>query len=138
MRDYFQLQYAMMNRGLRSIGMHPLIAYVLGLGSFVLISEFVFNRTSFAPYVLVLIAWSIMLSKSERSRTEFLIIAFGQKKIEGNKVDRKWIIEHSFFADAAISCSVFNSSSFACWKFFVSSVSFQFFFYLYNAYSFLS
>lgn len=80
MRDYFQLQYRMMNRGLRAIGLHPFVAYVLGLGLFVGISEFMFNRTSFAPYVLVLIAWSILLSKSERGRTEFLIIAFGQKK----------------------------------------------------------
>lgn len=48
MIDYFYLQYLMNNRKLKEAGMHPLLRYLLGIVAFILLSEYLFQKTAFA------------------------------------------------------------------------------------------
>lgn len=80
MKDYFLLQYIMTNRKIKEAGINPFIGYVLGLSAFVLVSEFVFQMTEFAKYLVLLTAFSFLFKLSEKSRADFLLAAFGDAK----------------------------------------------------------
>ena len=55
MKDYFLLQYIMINRAIKEAGIHPLLAYIVGSIAFVVISEIIFLKTIFAEYLIVFI-----------------------------------------------------------------------------------
>ncbi len=80
MKEYFLLQYKMTNRKLSEAGLNPAIGYLLGVAGFILISEYAFQKTGFAKYVVLLIALSVLFKMSEINRTEFLKIVFGDIK----------------------------------------------------------
>jgi hypothetical protein len=80
MTEYFYLQFRMTNRKLIALGLHPFIGYLLGFAGFVLISEYLFVKTDFARYLLVLAALGLLLGVAEKNRIEFLKIVFGDKK----------------------------------------------------------
>ena len=80
MKEYFLLQYKMSNRKLVELGINPLLAYVLGVAGFILISEYLYLKTEFANYAIILTALSILAKTSEISRTGFLLMVFGDKK----------------------------------------------------------
>jgi hypothetical protein len=79
MKEYFHLQYLRTNRTLRDAGLHPLLAYMVGLVAFVLISEYVFQKTEFAKYLVVLTCLSLLIKGSEKRRTDFLRSVFGDR-----------------------------------------------------------
>lgn len=70
----------MINRKLSESGINPLAAYVLGLAGFVLIAEYLFYKTEFAKYIVVLATFTLLLKASEINRSEFLMLVFGNKK----------------------------------------------------------
>jgi hypothetical protein len=80
MTEYFSLQFRMTNRKLIALGLHPFIGYLLGFTGFVLISEYLYVKTDFASYLLVLAALGLLLAVAEKNRIEFLKIVFGDKK----------------------------------------------------------
>lgn len=80
MKIYLQLQYRMTCRRLREAGMHPALGCMLGLTGFVLFSGYMFKRTKFAGVLLLMLAFSLLLKLSERSRNDFLLSAFGDRK----------------------------------------------------------
>jgi hypothetical protein len=80
MKEYFLLQFKMTNRKLNEMGIHPFVGYVLGIAGFILISEYLYLKTEFAKYAIVLTALSLLAKTSEINRTGFLLMVFGNKK----------------------------------------------------------
>jgi TRAP-type mannitol/chloroaromatic compound transport system permease small subunit len=80
MKDYFYLQYQMTQRRLLDAGIHPLIGYLLSLVAFVLVSVYIFHKSEFAKYLVVLICISLQLKLSEKNRADFLLTTFGEQK----------------------------------------------------------
>ena len=79
MKDYFKLQLIMANRKIEEAGMSPLLGYLLGGIAFVLLSEYIFHKTDFAKYLVVLACLSLQLKLSEKNKTDFLLSTFGDQ-----------------------------------------------------------
>lgn len=79
MKDYFVLQFVMTNRKIKEAGLNPLLGYVLGFTAFVLLSEYIFYKTEFAKYLIILTCLSLQFKLSERNRTDFFLSIFGVK-----------------------------------------------------------
>jgi hypothetical protein len=79
MKDYFNLQYVMTNRKIKETGLNPLLGYLLALTAFVLLSEYIFHKTEFAKYLVILACLSLEFKLSEKNRTDFLLSTFGDK-----------------------------------------------------------
>ncbi len=80
MKVYFLLQYTLTNRKLRDLGINPIIGYLLGAIGFVVVSEYIFYRTEFATYIVMLVAFGFLANASEARRSDFLKIVFGAQK----------------------------------------------------------
>jgi hypothetical protein len=79
MKEYFRLQFVMLNRRLADAGISPLLGYLLGFAAFVLLAEYSFHKTAYAKYLLVLLCVGQQFRLSEKNRTEFLRSTFGDK-----------------------------------------------------------
>jgi hypothetical protein len=77
MNDYFELQFVLTNRKIKEAGLNPLLGYVLGLTAFVLLSEYIFQKTEFAKYLVILTCLSLQFKLSQENRTDFLLSTFG-------------------------------------------------------------
>lgn len=69
----------MTNRKMKEAGINPVLGYLLGLAAFLLLSEFIFHKTEFAKYLVILTCLSLQFKLSERNRTDFLLSTFGDK-----------------------------------------------------------
>ena len=72
MKEYFLLQFKMLNRKMIDFGLPLLIGYGLLPFVFVLLSNYLFEKTEFANYAYGLFALSFVLKLSEPKRTDFL------------------------------------------------------------------
>ena len=72
MKEYFLLQFKMLNRKMIDFGLPLLIGYALLLFVFVLLSNYLFGKTEFAVYAYGLIAFSFISKLSEPRRNDFL------------------------------------------------------------------
>ena len=72
MKQYFYLQYKMINRSFVAFGVPIILGYTLPFLSFVYFSEYLFSKTDFAPYILLLLAITIVAKLSGKDRNEFL------------------------------------------------------------------
>ena len=79
MKDYFELQLVMTNRKIKETGVNPFIGYLLGLIAFILLSEYIFHKTEFAKYLVILVCLSFQFRLSEKRRVDFLLSTFGDK-----------------------------------------------------------
>jgi len=79
MRDYFELQLVMTNRKIKEAGVNPALDYFLGLIAFVFLLEFLFYKTEFAKYLVILACLSFQFRLSEKDRTDFFLSTFGEK-----------------------------------------------------------
>ena len=96
MKDYFLLQYKMINRKLKEAGINPVIGYSLGLTGFILISEYVFQNTDFAKYLVLLASFSFLFKLSEKNRADFLLTTFGDSKTKRIRVAENLMISLPF------------------------------------------
>ena len=78
-REYFNLQYRLINRRLQDNGLNPGVGYILFAAVFVCFSLLLFNRTTYAEYLYVFAALFFMLNLSEQRRNDFLKICFTVK-----------------------------------------------------------
>ncbi|HTN45311.1 MAG TPA: hypothetical protein VL098_03120 [Flavipsychrobacter sp.] len=78
MKAYFRLQLKIMNRRLSDFGVHPALGYLILSVLFVILSELVFRRTVFAPYLYVLVGSAISTGLGESKRNDFLKLIFHQ------------------------------------------------------------
>jgi len=80
MKDYFQLQYKILNRQMNELGVHPILAYPLGVILFLLGSLFLFEKTELAVYIYPFIAISFLSPLGESNRNDFLKSCFSKNK----------------------------------------------------------
>lgn len=80
MREYLHLQYVMAKRKVEDAGVHPLLGFLLGTVVFGLVSEVAYQKTSFAPYLLILLCIGLLLRLNERGRIDFLRILYGDRR----------------------------------------------------------
>ncbi|MDR2927374.1 MAG: ABC transporter permease [Cytophagaceae bacterium] len=72
----------MANRKLLSFGIHPAIGYFLLLLLYVLLSELLFYKKTFAPYIYIIIALFFIPKLSDMRRNDFLKINFGGRYLK--------------------------------------------------------
>lgn len=84
MKQYFILQFKMINRQLIEWGIVPLIGYVVGLFVFIIISLKLFENTQYAEYIFIVLAISLVIKLNEISRNDFLKICYS--KVEYIKI----------------------------------------------------
>ncbi len=80
MKEYFRLQFKMLNRRMIDFGLPLLIGYSLIPFVFILLSNYLFGNTEFAIYVYGLIAISFVSKLSEPKRNDFLKSIFNKDK----------------------------------------------------------
>lgn len=128
MKEYFLLQFKMTNRKLSDSGINPTIAYFIGIVAFIFLSEYLFQKTEFAKYFVLLTALSFLFKGSEKNRTEFILMSYGSFKkniirgVENLLISAPFIlllIYHNSIIEAALllltglflATTSFNSSS---------------------------
>ncbi len=79
MKHYFTLQQRRLERHLSEIGLHPIIGYVLGIVTFLLLSLFLFYKTVWAEYIYAFIALTFIFRFSATPRNDFLKLCFPGK-----------------------------------------------------------
>ena len=80
MQEYLKLQTKMLHRQMNEFGVHPILAYPLGIILFVLFSLFLFFKIEFAAYIYPFLAISFMAPLSESNRNDFLKTCFSKKQ----------------------------------------------------------
>lgn len=125
MKDYFLLQFKMTNRKLKEVGINPLLAYVLGIFAFVLISEFTFQKTTFAKYILPLVSVSFLFKLSEKNRTDFLRITFGEKRKNKIRVIENFMVCFPFLTFLIFKNAFFEAAFLFILTFIYAVLSFQ-------------
>lgn len=70
----------MTTRWLKDAGLNPVIAYGLLTAGFIGLSFYLFHKTEFAPYLYLLLAWTVIGKLSDTRRSEFLLSCFGDRK----------------------------------------------------------
>ena len=96
MKEYFNLQLVMTNRKIKEAGIIPALGYLLGLLVFVLVSEYIFHKTEFAKYLLILACFSFQFKLTEKGRMDFLLSTFGDKSKNKIRLLENLIISFPF------------------------------------------
>jgi hypothetical protein len=78
MKEYFILQFKMLNRQLTEWGIEPVIGYVVGLFAFIGISMKLFENTHFAEYIYIVLALSLVIKLNEIHRNDFLKLCYSK------------------------------------------------------------
>ena len=81
MKEYFFLQYRLINRNLRDFGLNPIVGYILITLVFIGFSLFLFYKTIYADYILVFCSLSLTSRLSEIKRNDFLKLCFGRRTV---------------------------------------------------------
>ena len=81
MKEYFFLQYRLINRNLRDFGLTPVVGYILIILVFIVFSLFLFYKTIYADYILVFCSLSLTSRLSEVKRNDFLKLCFGKRTV---------------------------------------------------------
>lgn len=69
----------MMNRSLRDFGLNPVIGYLLSVVGFAGLSVYLFDKTTLAEYLYILVAISFIYALSQTRRNDFLKLCFSIK-----------------------------------------------------------
>lgn len=80
MKEYFKLQFRLVNRKLLEIGIHPVIACFLVISIFILLATYLFAKTEFAPYIFIFISLSFTAKLSDNKRNDFLKTIFKERE----------------------------------------------------------
>jgi hypothetical protein len=75
-KEYFEIQYKMINRTFKDAGINPMIASSLITLLFVGMSVYLFYKTEYATYIYLILALTLISKLSDMKRTEFLKICF--------------------------------------------------------------
>ena len=78
MKEYFILQFKMLNRQLTEWGIEPVIGYVVGLFAFIGISLKLFEKTQYAEYIYIVLALSLVIKLNEINRNDFLKLCYSK------------------------------------------------------------
>jgi len=103
MKDYFLLQFTLITRSIKDLGINPFIGSLIYLAGFVGISSFLFYKTAFAGYAYILISLALTAKLSESNRINFLKLCF-----KDNDLKRIRIIENSIVSLPFLIVLVYN------------------------------
>ncbi|MDR2907100.1 MAG: hypothetical protein LBU91_03820 [Bacteroidales bacterium] len=78
LKEYFSLQYAILNRKISDFGLHPIIGYFLSIAVFISLSIYLLGEKN-AAYLYVFIALVFTSRLSKIDRNDFLKICFEKK-----------------------------------------------------------
>jgi hypothetical protein len=109
MKDYFVLQFVLLNRKFKENGIHPLLAYLTGLAAFVLIPAYLFQKTEFAKYLLLLICLGFLFRLSGQNRSDFLRVTFGDRKSRMIRVAENLAVAIPFMAFLIFKQDIFEA-----------------------------
>lgn len=93
MKEYFTLQFKMLNRQLTEWGIEPIIGYIVGVFAFIGLSIKLFEETQYGEYIYIVLPLSLVIKMSEVNRNEFLKLCY--PKIEFIKLR---LIENLIFS----------------------------------------
>ena len=80
LKHYLSLQFKLLNRNIRDFGMNPLLAYVLIFGLIAGLGTFVFPKMpNYAPYIIIGVCVLLQMRLSQKQRSDFLHIVYGNK-----------------------------------------------------------
>jgi hypothetical protein len=79
MKEYFKLQFRLLNRKMIDFGLPLLIGYTLIPFIFILMSNYLFSKTEFASYLYGFIAIGFVSKLSDAKRNDFLKSIFNKK-----------------------------------------------------------
>ena len=79
MKEYFLLQYKLVNRRIKDFVPYPIIGYILLVALFVILSSYLFYKTQFAAYLLIFCSFSFTAKLSGTKRNDFLRACFGKR-----------------------------------------------------------
>ncbi len=115
MKDYFLLQYNLVNRQLHAAGINPALGYIGSIGGSVFLFDLAFQKTEFAKYLILLVTLSFISKLSEKKRTEFLSTIFGDRSTHIIRSLENLFVSlpglgvlfyHSLFLEALLLCIV--------------------------------
>lgn len=86
MKEYFLLQFKMLNRRMIDFGLPLLIGYILLPLVFLLLSNYLFEKTEFANYIYILLSISFVSKLNEPKRNDFLKSIFNKKKYRNLRI----------------------------------------------------
>jgi hypothetical protein len=86
MKEYFQIQFKVLNRRMIDFGLPLLIGYTLLPFVFILLSNYLFENTEFAIYLYGLIATSFVSKLNDPKRNDFLKSIFNKKKYRNLRI----------------------------------------------------
>lgn len=78
MKEYFRLQFKMLNRQLTEWGIEPIIGFAVGFLSFIGISSKLFEETQYAAYIYIALALSFVIKYNDTDRNDFLKLCFSK------------------------------------------------------------
>lgn len=110
MKEYFKLQYVMKNRKIKEAGLNPLLGYALGLTVFVLLSEYIFHKTEFAKYLVILTCLSLQFKLSAKKRVDFLQSTFGDNTKKKIRILENLILSIPFVSSLLYKNFIFEAS----------------------------
>jgi hypothetical protein len=96
-KEYFELQYRIINRRFKDTGFEPLLAYIILTLGFFGLSIYLFYKTEFAVYIYLLFALTIIGQLSETRRTEFLKICLCDTQLKKIRITENLICSTPFF-----------------------------------------
>lgn len=96
MKSYLTLQFRLLNRHLQEAGLQPWVGYPLFILAFAGLSAYLFQKTPFAPYLYILIALSIISSRSEKNRNDFLKMCFHARNYYCTRLAENLLIAFPF------------------------------------------
>ena len=79
MKEYFELQFKMLNRKMIEFGLPLIIGYTLLPFVFILLSNYIFSKTEFASYLYGFIVLGFVSKLSEPKRNDFLKSIFSKR-----------------------------------------------------------
>lgn len=115
MKEYFNLQFKMLNRQLTEWGIEPLIGYGVSLFAFIGISIKLFEETQFAEYIYIVFALSLILKLNEVNRNDFLKLCYSKIEYAKIRIFENIIVSIAFitfllFQEKYLSASVLSIS----------------------------
>lgn len=96
MKEYFNLQFKMLNRQLTEWGIEPVIGYIVGVFSFIGLSIKLFEKTQFAEYIYIALALSIIVKLNDVNRNDFLKLCYSKIEYIKLRITENLIVSIAF------------------------------------------
>jgi hypothetical protein len=97
MKEYFQLQFRRQIRMIRSFGVNPFVAILIGPSIFIWVSIILFKKVSFPQYFYSFACMVMVSTAGEKSRNEFLQTIFTRRKYRITRLLENIIFAIPFF-----------------------------------------